>query len=120
GQGPMVDGVFQVSDVLVGGGTRFGDGFDANDVELRSWGTLRIEFENCSAAQLSYSSSLPGFGSAQRPVTRLTTLAGSPCRDLPTAQTGNPRWVERRTQPLPYQSELAVTEWEGNLYALGG
>lgn len=120
GQGSLVGGLFEVDDVLIGGGTRFGAGFDAAEVELRSWGTLRIDFSGCAAGDLSYASTEPAFGAAQRDVVRLTTLAGSPCRDGPPPQVGSPRWVERRATATPFQSEHAATVWEDRLYVLGG
>ena len=120
GQGPLRDGAFEVTDALIGGGARFGAAFDAGDVVLRSWGTLRIEFSDCDQAQLSYASTLDRFGSAQRPVRRLTTLAGSPCRSITEVPAGSPRWVERQRMTPPFQSELAATAAQGKLYATGG
>ena len=109
----------RVSQLLQGSGTRFGDGFDAGAVVLAPWGELELEFDSCNGGTVRYASDVEGYGAAQRVVQRLTRLGGAPCVDAaddapPTA------WQERSASPLPAQSELAVTAFEGKLYALGG
>lgn len=50
---------------------------------LRSWGQAELRFSSCDSAQLSYASALPGFGSGQIGLTRLTNLAGASCSGTP-------------------------------------
>jgi hypothetical protein len=109
----------RVAQLLQGSGTRFGAGFDPDAVVLAPWGELQIEFESCNGGTVRYASSVDGYGAAQRAVQRLTRLGGAPCVE-PADIAASAAWQERRTSPLPAQSELAVTAYEGKLYALGG
>ena len=45
------------------------------------WGTVDIDLTNCSAAQFSYQSDLPEFGSGQFPLTRLAFESAVNCGD---------------------------------------
>ncbi|WP_147316859.1 MULTISPECIES: hypothetical protein [unclassified Wenzhouxiangella] len=59
-------------------GARFGEGFDSEDVEQREWGSLSLEL-GCSDGQADYQSELPGFGSGEFDLTRLSRLASPDC-----------------------------------------
>ncbi|TVQ29543.1 MAG: hypothetical protein EA370_14955 [Wenzhouxiangella sp.] len=59
-------------------GGRFGDAFDANEVELIEWGTLTLDLD-CLDGTMAYESVLPEFGSAVHDLERLTVLAGLDC-----------------------------------------
>lgn len=109
-----------IDDNRISRGTRFGDDFNAANVELLPWGTLDIDFAACNGASLSYASQLPGYGSATRAPVRLTRIAGAPCLDQLPGEVSGRSWVELAASPLPRQSELAVTTLDGALYALGG
>ncbi|MCK7593604.1 Kelch repeat-containing protein [Pseudomarimonas salicorniae] len=119
GQGQRAGSRIEVEQMLLGGGTRFGDDFDPDAVSLTPWGSFTLEYDHCEGGRVRYASTLPGFGSAERPIQRLTRLGGAPCIDPSTASPAG-AWQERRTSPLPAQSEHAVTANEGLLYALGG
>lgn len=59
-------------------GARFGQAFQAADVERFAWGELSIEL-GCGSAQLDYSSILPGFGDGRLQLRQLTQLLGEVC-----------------------------------------
>lgn len=120
GQGRREPGQIVVEQVLLGGGTRFGDGFDAAAVALTPWGRLQLAFDDCGAGTVSYESTAPGFGSGQRPVQRLTRLAGAPCVDPARVGPVAGSWEERQRTPEPAQFALALSADQGLLYALGG
>ena len=61
-------------------GARFGDDFRAEDVGIENWGTLEIEFSDCDNAQISYSSTLEGWGEGGHALNRLTRLEGAACQ----------------------------------------
>ena len=108
-----------IEDNRIARGTRFGSGFNAGDVELRPWGRLEINFDTCNSAQLSYASTLPGYGSASRSAARLTSMASARCVDaVPTSITAS--FTERTRMATPYPSELAVAGLGDSLYALAG
>lgn len=109
-----------VEQLLQGGGTRFGAGFDPAAVTLSPWGTLTLEFDSCAGGTVRYASNDPAFGNGARSLQRLTRLAGAPCVDPRTANPPSAAWQERRQTPTPPQSELAVTVDQGLIYALGG
>ncbi len=60
-------------------GTRFGTGFNANDVRRETWGSARLSGDGCSGLTLSYSSVQPGYGNGSLALTRLTTPLGAGC-----------------------------------------
>ncbi|MCU0962913.1 MAG: VCBS repeat-containing protein [Pirellulaceae bacterium] len=63
--------------------TSWGSAFDAEEVELETWGTFKLTWTSCDALTFEYVSALPGFGSAVRNYTRLTRLAGTSCPVFP-------------------------------------
>lgn len=119
GAGQREDGRIRVPQLLQGSGTRFGPGFDPDAVDLADWGELELDFSSCQGGTVRYRSTVDGYGEGQRALERLTRLAGAPCID-PASGSAATAWQERRGSPLPAQSELAVTELDGQLYALGG
>ena len=109
-----------INDNVITRGTRFGSAFDPGAVQRLPWGRLELDFGNCDAAQVTYTSTLPGYAGAARSSVRLTTLAGAPCIDATPAAPTAARWTERTATPASPQSELAVTALDGMLYAIGG
>ncbi|UXI68024.1 Kelch repeat-containing protein [Tahibacter amnicola] len=101
-------------------GTRFGADFNPAAIENRHWGQLEFTFTSCNTAQVSYTSTVAGYGSGQREATRLTTLAGAPCLNEPPAARTGGNWQEQASMPPNAQSELAVAVLGDYLYALGG
>lgn len=115
-QGNRVD----IPDMYMPQGARFGEAFDPADVVRLPWGSLTITFSDCHNANFEYQSTVPGYGNGDYEVTRLATLAGSPCIDgAPQAMTSG-NWTQHASMPAPAQSELDVTTANGQLYALGG
>ncbi len=62
-----------IVDVLQTEGAIFGEAFNSDDVNSTIWGQVRIKFESCTAATLSYDSVIDGYGSGSEPLTRLTS-----------------------------------------------
>ncbi|MGB0133835.1 Kelch repeat-containing protein [Dokdonella sp.] len=111
---------FEIADMYVAQGARFGDAFDPDDVVRSPWGELNITFTDCRHAQFEFSSTVAGYGSGSFQPVRLTTLASSECIDgTPQAMTGG-TWTQHASMPASAQSELDVTTANGQLYAMGG
>lgn len=64
--------------VIVTSGPVFGSGYDPADLEIESWGDLKVGFSDCGNGYLTYTSST-GFGSGTIPLTRLTSLIQVDC-----------------------------------------
>ena len=60
-------------------GATFGDGFNADDVELIPFGTVTLTFDDCNSGSASWESDNPEFGSGQMPLERLSSSAGVNC-----------------------------------------
>lgn len=58
--------------MLILEGPQFGDAFDPEDRIIEEWGTITLEITGCGTATMTYDSPLPGYGSGERPLTRLT------------------------------------------------
>ncbi len=72
GNGPVV-GDTAIVELNQTSGAVFGEGFNSNDVNITNWGQVRIKFNSCTQATLSYDSLVEGFGSGTEPLTRLTS-----------------------------------------------
>ncbi len=79
GAGVLVDEMIYVT------GAEFGANFDPDDVSVQVWGSLEIEFDNCDKGRIRYASQLPGWGSGETEVIRLTSVNGVTC-DWPDPQ----------------------------------
>lgn len=101
-------------------GTRFGDAFDAAQVEHRHAGTLRLQIPRCGRAEVDYAMADAAWGAAQRQAQRLTAPVGIACRDSLPVPPSALAWVERARMPTPYQSEHAAALLDGKAYTLGG
>ena len=84
GDGPF-DGDTAVVTLYATSGGSFPPVF-GNAVQLVEWGTVTFVFTDCNSAIVFYESSLPGYGSGQIPVTRLTNIAGIDCVFLNAGQ----------------------------------
>jgi hypothetical protein len=61
-------------------GSLFGAAFNRNDVGRTAWGTVTLRFEGCDVLDVSWTSSVAGFGSGQSRMRRIgTRLGGLPC-----------------------------------------
>lgn len=72
GKGPVIGDTAFV-ELIQTEGAIFGDDFNSDDVEHTNWGQLRIKFESCTEAVLSYDSLIESYGSGSEPLTRLTS-----------------------------------------------
>jgi hypothetical protein len=79
-QSDAADASVNFPELFITRGARFGAAFDPADVERIPWGSLNLNV-NCSNGTLDYNSILPGFGSGQLQLERLTILAGLNCQD---------------------------------------
>lgn len=109
-----------IEDNLITRGTRFGDAFDPDDVQRIPWGRLELEFPGCAAIDASYASTIPGYGSAQRSGSRLTSMASLPCIDGTPAPPASFSVAQRESMPPGAQSEHATTISGGQIYVMGG
>jgi N-acetylneuraminic acid mutarotase len=79
GDSGVVDGAsIQFDAVYRPQGGVFGDKFDAKNIRLESWGTLRLEADGCNTLRVRYAGST-GFGSGELTYTRLTALDEAQC-----------------------------------------
>lgn len=60
-------------------GAQFPPQFKPADVQRTPWGTLTFTFSDCDHAQVSWSSTLPGYGNGSMALTRLTSIRGLAC-----------------------------------------
>ena len=79
-EGVVSGNTITFSDLLIPSGTDFGPSFNPGDVELPSWGNATFTFDSCDSGTMTYSSSLPGYGSGSLALTRLTNLKGMQCQ----------------------------------------
>lgn len=79
GEGELAGNELVVDDLVMPAGTRFGDGFDADEIETRHWGTMTLRFDDCERAMVDYDSVIEGFGQGSMQARRLTTLDGLEC-----------------------------------------
>jgi hypothetical protein len=54
-------------------GARFGSAFSANDVQRTPWGNITVTVNSCESIDMSYLSSVPGYGSGTIPMQRFLT-----------------------------------------------
>jgi predicted outer membrane repeat protein len=60
--------------------TGFGSQFNASELDFQTWGTLTLEYQpGCNSMNMSYNSSVPGFGNGNHTYQRLTQPAGTTC-----------------------------------------
>lgn len=120
GVGQRVGDEVELEGTLMTRGARFGADFDPADVEHVPFGQMRIRFTSCNAMEVTYASSIAGYGSGTRSAVRLSQLASSHCIDATPQALGQVQWSEAAPMPAPAQSELDATVLDGRLYALGG
>lgn len=87
GDGTSVANRLSVNNVLIADGARFGNQFNANDVNLQAWGSLSFEFLDCDQALVRYDSG--DFGNDQIELIRLSSIAGVPCDNVITKELEN-------------------------------
>ena len=78
GQAPLVDGRVSMTALLLSG-AEFPPDFDPTSVAVNEWGTIEIEFDDSTTAQILWQSDLSQFSSGSATLKRLTELAGHQC-----------------------------------------
>jgi len=78
GQGRPNGGMLVIDDLQITSGGRFGDSFNANDVQRQTWGSVSFDFSSCNGAVVDYSSDI-GFGSGQISLSQLSGISGVDC-----------------------------------------
>ncbi len=81
GVGQVIGSSIVISNSALSSGTSFGDGFVRDDIETRTFATIKLEFSGCDSGELRYLTA-EGLVKAHFPIRRLTTLAGHACRAL--------------------------------------
>lgn len=83
GQGGVVaaeNGGFEaVLEVSIFSGNDFPPRYDPDSREAQDWGRIVLRFSGCDQAHLSWESELPGYGSGELNLRRLTAIADSVC-----------------------------------------
>jgi hypothetical protein len=65
--------------VAIVSGTRFSPNFNPADVQRTLWGTLTFTFSDCNHGNVSWNSTVSGYGSGSFPIVRLTRIRGTAC-----------------------------------------
>lgn len=74
GSGPIVGRSIQVDQVISTVGPAFGANYNPAELQIRRWGSLRVEFTSCTQANFSWDSTgadSAGFGSGAYPMQRI-------------------------------------------------
>jgi len=72
GTGPVIADTI-LADMIVTDGAQFGMQFNSEDVAVTPWGSVRIQFNDCDTATISYTSLDENFASGTQELTRLTS-----------------------------------------------
>jgi hypothetical protein len=56
--------------------------FDPSTKNVRSWGTVTLEFNDCNSAELVWNSEFPEYGQGQLRLSRLTSIHGLACHQF--------------------------------------
>jgi hypothetical protein len=99
-------------------GTRFGDGFDPNEVVRESWGDIYFSFEDCDSGSVDYESHIPPHGKTRRTFDRLTNISGVDCYETKPLTIDRGSWVQ---QEMPFDRLGArAASIDGMIYLSGG
>jgi hypothetical protein len=79
GSGTLDGARARFDELLLTRGTRFGDDFDASVVQRIPWGTATIDFTDCGAADLRWTTDRPGFVDGRLAPVRLTRIDALGC-----------------------------------------
>ncbi|MCK7592894.1 hypothetical protein [Pseudomarimonas salicorniae] len=74
----VVEGRDLVGPAYAPRGMRFGE-FDPDDIELPEWGTVRIRFDDCDHATLSWDAIDPDYADGEMPIDRLARIDTLDC-----------------------------------------
>lgn len=119
GTGVLQDGTAVFDNVRFADGTDFGDAFDEDQVNRMRWGSIRIVFEDCNTAILTYNSDFEAFGEGQLNPVRLSSLKNLNCAFPAPANVAVATWrVTSNTGPT--LSELPSATIDDAIYVAGG
>jgi len=109
-----IDGAIEGNKVL--GKAYYVDGmvwgaFDPSSRNVRSWGTVTLEFNDCNSAKLVWDSELPEYGQGQLPLARLTSIYGVACHELTNEIFGyyDVVWTETDTMEKHFGNAIIDT-----------
>lgn len=80
GVGTQENNVINIADMLITSGGRFGPEFDPDDVQISSWGSVKVEL-GCKFGKLDYESEMPIYGKGKQTLTRLTHVGTAFCEE---------------------------------------
>jgi len=109
-----------IEDVMISGGTRFGDDFNTADVVLEPWGSLGFLFEECAAGKMRYDSSDERFGAGALVPLQINQLAATDCTPPPPAVPLSGGTWRLSTETDSAFSESASAATGGYVYTGGG
>jgi len=78
GVGAEQNGAIVFDNLFTTSGPKFGTAFDTTQYQEKAWGTLTLTLD-CNGGTAHYASTLPGFGSGDFTLTRLTALQKPAC-----------------------------------------
>lgn len=78
GSGTVENGQILSEDVVITSGPTFGSAFDPHDLERLTWGSIRIDFNECDSGRVSYSGD-EEFGNGSTTIVRLSSIEGISC-----------------------------------------
>lgn len=120
GEARLAGRTLWVQDLLITGGARFGDAFDAADVTLTRWGSFGFLFEDCAVARLRYDSGDERFGAGTLLPVHLAQLAATGCAEPPPAAPLSTGDWRLSTELGAAVSESASVGLDGYVYVAGG
>ncbi|HKJ17089.1 MAG TPA: hypothetical protein VJ984_07065, partial [Xanthomonadales bacterium] len=88
-----------VSETEITSGTVFGEDFNSDDVVRSNWGTIRISYEDCVNANVTFVSDAGEFGNGGYRLERLSTPRGVNCQDMITSGGNTGRFTSAWFDP---------------------
>lgn len=118
GVGTYTEDAIVVDDMFITSGARFGDAFDADDVQRDSWGSVRFVFDGCGSGRMRYSGP-PAFGSGELVVDQLTYLGSGGCDDTPVSTPLSPALSGAWYQPeRSGEGFLVQSQGDGRVFVI--
>lgn len=117
----VVEGRDLVGPAYAPRGMRFGD-FDPADIDLPEWGRVRIAFDDCERATLSWEANDPAYADGSLPIERLARIATLDCVLPPRNDIPGGLYLADYSSGIVQGSSaaLGIVDQEGRLWAIGG
>jgi hypothetical protein len=115
----VVEGRDLVGPAYAPRGMRFGE-FDPADIDLPEWGRVRISFDDCERATLSWEANDPAYADGSLPIERLARIATLDCalpprNDIPVGL----RLLSHDAGSVGgYNAGLGIVDGEGRLWGI--